>query len=51
MQTTSRLGMAMIILGEMIRKAGMLTARRNFTHDVQIYRRDGHVLITSGIYR
>ena len=43
--------MAMIILGEMIRKAGMLTARRNFTHDVQIYRRDGHVLITSGIYR
>ena len=50
-QALSQFGMGMIILGEMIRKAGMLTARSNFTHDVQIYKRDGHVLVTSGIYR
>ena len=43
--------MAMIIIGETIRKTGMLTAQRNFTHDVQIYKREGHVLVTSGIYR
>ena len=50
-QATSWLGMGMIIVGELIRKAGMLTAQRNFTHDVQIYRRNDHVLVTGGIYR
>ena len=43
--------MCMIIVGEVIRKTGMLTARSNFTHDVQIYKRDDHVLVTGGIYR
>ena len=47
----SWMGMALIIIGETIRKTGMLTAQRNFTHDVQIYKREGHVLVTSGIYR
>ena len=50
-QVFSWIGMVMIIIGETIRKTGMLTAQRNFTHDVQIYKRDGHVLVTSGIYR
>lgn len=44
-------GVAVAAAGEAVRKAGVLTARRNFTHRVQFQRREGHVLVTHGIYR
>ena len=39
------------LLGEGIRKAGMVTAGRHFTHLVQYQKRPGHELIQHGIYR
>jgi len=44
------LGLALLILGEAVRKAGILTARHNFTHVVQLSRRPRHTLVTHGVY-
>ena len=44
------LGLVLVILGEALRKAGILTARRHFTHTVQTTRRPGHTLVTHGVY-
>jgi protein-S-isoprenylcysteine O-methyltransferase len=40
-----------VILGEAVRKAGQLTAKQCFTHNIATRRRDGHMLVTTGIYR
>nr|CAD1831996.1 unnamed protein product [Ananas comosus var. bracteatus] len=47
----SNFGIVMIIVGEIIRKAAVLTAGRSFTHTIRIYYEDHHELITHGIYR
>lgn len=47
----SNIGLGMVIVGEVIRKIGILTARRAFTHNIRIYHEDHHELITHGIYR
>ncbi|KAK9810375.1 hypothetical protein WJX72_009708 [[Myrmecia] bisecta] len=47
----STVGLAMVILGEAVRKAAMVTAGHNFTHTVQFQRREEHALVTHGIYR
>ncbi|PNH01695.1 putative protein-S-isoprenylcysteine O-methyltransferase [Tetrabaena socialis] len=47
----SWLGVALIILGEGIRKTGMVTARSNFTHNIRVQQSDAHSLVTHGIYR
>ncbi|GBF98550.1 hypothetical protein Rsub_11880 [Raphidocelis subcapitata] len=47
----SLLGLALLVAGEALRKAAMLTARRAFTHDIQYERRPGHELVTRGVYR
>eukprot|EP01018_Ginkgo_biloba_P007348 Gb_37860 [translate_table: standard] len=47
----SNIGLAMVVTGELVRKAGILTARRSFTHDVKKYHRNDHELVTHGIYR
>ena len=44
-------GVALVVVGEGVRKAGILTAGRHFTHDIKQHRRRGHVLVTNGIYR
>lgn len=44
------LGMLAVLAGEALRKAGMLTARSNFTHAVQFRRKPGHRLVTHGVY-
>ena len=44
------LGLVLVVFGEALRKASILTARRNFTHVVQLTRRPGHVLVTHGVY-
>lgn len=43
-------GFLLIVLGEALRKSAWLCARRAFTHIIATERRDGHELITHGIY-
>jgi protein-S-isoprenylcysteine O-methyltransferase len=43
-------GLIMCIVGDTIRKTAILTAQRNFTHQVQYVRRPNHVLVTNGLY-
>ncbi|XP_078171821.1 S-isoprenylcysteine O-methyltransferase [Carex rostrata] len=47
----SNCGLVMIIIGEVIRKAAIVTAGRSFTHLIRIYYEEQHELITHGIYR
>lgn len=47
----SCLGIAMVVIGEIIRKAAVLTAGRSFTHLIRIYYEEEHKLVTHGIYR
>ncbi|KAG2447198.1 hypothetical protein HYH02_007940 [Chlamydomonas schloesseri] len=47
----SWLGLALVLLGEGIRKVGMLTAQSNFTHNIRVRRDERHRLVTHGIYR
>ncbi|KAI3436694.1 hypothetical protein D9Q98_006109 [Chlorella vulgaris] len=44
------LGLAAIVVGEVVRKVAMVTAAHNFTHIIQTQRRPHHTLITGGIY-
>jgi protein-S-isoprenylcysteine O-methyltransferase len=44
------LGIFLVILGETIRKTGMITAKVAFTHAIQEGKRDEHKLVTDGIY-
>lgn len=44
------LGLAVCLLGEVVRKVAMLTAGSNFNHIIQMQREEGHVLVTHGIY-
>ena len=46
----SLLGLFMVVFGEALRKVAMMTAKSNFTHLVQFTKREGHDLVTSGIY-
>lgn len=47
----SHVGLVLMVAGELIRKAAILTATTNFTHDIKEHRRDNHELVTSGVYR
>ncbi|VDL19856.1 unnamed protein product [Hymenolepis diminuta] len=44
------IGLAMAVLGEIIRKAAMLTAADNFNHYIEYTLRKDHRLVRSGIY-
>jgi len=41
----------MIIVGEIIRKAAIITAGRSFTHLIKINYEEHHGLVTHGVYR
>ena len=43
-------GLALLVAGEGLRKAAILQAGRNFTHRLALKRREGHELVTSGVY-
>jgi len=43
-------GLACVVFGEALRKTGQLTAKQCFTHNIARQRRDGHVLVTTGVY-
>lgn len=47
----SNLGLAMVIIGEIIRKAGIITAGQAFTHLIRTHHEEHHRLITNGVYR
>lgn len=47
----SNMGLALVIIGETIRKLAILTAGRSFTHLIKRYIEDDHVLITHGLYK
>ena len=46
----SFVGLLMVLCGEGLRKAAMLTAGSNFNHIVQNEKAQSHVLVTSGVY-
>lgn len=43
-------GLALVLAGEALRKAALVTAGRHFTHRVAVSRRPGHSLVTGGVY-
>ncbi|KAM0964254.1 hypothetical protein ACFX2C_020329 [Malus domestica] len=47
----SNLGLAMVIIGEIIRKMAIITAGQSFTHLIRTHPSEHHRLITNGIYR
>ncbi|KAK9274475.1 hypothetical protein L1049_021723 [Liquidambar formosana] len=47
----SNAGLALVMIGDIIRKMGILTAGRAFTHRIRIYHKEDHELVTHGIYR
>lgn len=44
------LGLALTVLGQVVRSLAMVHAGANFNHHVQSQRKDGHVLVTEGVY-
>ncbi|CAI5947896.1 unnamed protein product [Closterium sp. NIES-64] len=44
-------GGALLLAGEAVRKAVMVTAGRSFTHDIQTEKRREHRVVTHGLYR
>lgn len=44
------LGMLLIVIGQVVRSAAMQKAKTNFNHLVQFYKKDDHVLVTTGVY-
>lgn len=44
------LGFAMLVFGQVIRTIAMAKAGSNFNHTVQMRKKQGHVLVTDGIY-
>jgi protein-S-isoprenylcysteine O-methyltransferase len=49
--TVSQIGLAMVVVGETIRKLAMYTAASNFTHIVADEHKEGHQLVTHGVYQ
>lgn len=43
-------GILCMVIGQIVRTLAMATAGSNFNHIVQVRRREGHVLVTGGIY-
>ena len=47
----SVVGLGMILLGEGIRKLAIVQCGVGFTHKIRFQKKEGHVLVTDGIYR
>ncbi|GMJ00539.1 ISOPRENYL CYSTEINE METHYLTRANSFERASE B, ARABIDOPSIS THALIANA ISOPRENYL CYSTEINE METHYLTRANSFERASE B [Hibiscus trionum] len=47
----SNTGLALVVVGEIIRKLAIITAGRAFTHLIKVYHEEHHRLITHGVYR
>jgi protein-S-isoprenylcysteine O-methyltransferase len=44
------LGLAMVVVGQVVRSTAMAQAGTNFNHTVQSKKNDGHELVTTGLY-
>ena len=44
------IGVALILIGQMVRSIAMAQAGTNFNHTPQKFRKDGHELVTRGVY-
>ena len=44
------LGLFLMVLGQAVRSLAMVQAGANFTHTIQRRKREGHVLVTRGVY-
>ncbi|KAG6556939.1 hypothetical protein Mapa_001354 [Marchantia paleacea] len=47
----ANVGLGLVIIGEVIRKLAIMTARQNFTHEIKVDYDENHQLVTHGIYR
>ncbi|RMD41649.1 hypothetical protein DV735_g3485, partial [Chaetothyriales sp. CBS 134920] len=50
LEITVPVGLAMIVIGQLVRVAAMRKAKTNFNHLVQVYKKDDHELVTDGVY-
>ncbi|KAK1390227.1 Protein-S-isoprenylcysteine O-methyltransferase [Heracleum sosnowskyi] len=46
----SNFGLAMVVIGEIIRKLAIITAGRAFTHLIKVYHEEHHELVRHGVY-
>ena len=44
-------GLAMVVLGDGLRKVAEITARHNFTHQIMMRKRPEHRVVSHGVYR
>lgn len=47
---TAGIGLALVVVGQLVRSAAMRQAKTNFNHVVQWTKRADHVLVTNGVY-
>ncbi|KAL7096882.1 hypothetical protein ACP275_10G108500 [Erythranthe tilingii] len=47
----SNTGLALVVVGEFIRKLAIITAGRSFTHLIKRFHEEHHVLVTKGVYK
>ncbi|GJJ72477.1 protein-S-isoprenylcysteine O-methyltransferase [Entomortierella parvispora] len=46
----NKIGLVMVIVGQIARTLAMFSAKSNFSHHVEYYKEEHHVLVTGGIY-
>ncbi|KAF9181286.1 hypothetical protein BGZ51_005559 [Haplosporangium sp. Z 767] len=46
----NKIGLMMVIVGQLARTMAMFSAKSNFSHHVEYYKEEHHVLVTDGIY-
>ncbi|KAG0050054.1 hypothetical protein BGZ83_005175 [Gryganskiella cystojenkinii] len=46
----NKIGLCLVIVGQIARTLAMFSAKSNFSHHVEFYKEDHHVLVTDGIY-
>ncbi|KAF9281614.1 hypothetical protein BGZ68_006528 [Mortierella alpina] len=46
----NKIGLVLVIVGQLARTLAMFSAKSNFSHHVEYYKEDHHVLVTDGIY-
>ncbi|KAF9432064.1 hypothetical protein BGZ76_011307 [Entomortierella beljakovae] len=46
----NKIGFILVIMGQVARTLAMFCAKSNFSHNVEYYREEHHVLVTNGIY-
>ena len=45
------MGFVLMVVGQVVRTTAMAQAGKNFSHVISMKKKEGHVLVTSGVYR